>query len=196
MKLKYILLFVLLSTPVFGFAQKKYSYEAGQRFIKKAKKNLANDNYGKTKKHIEKAKNSSGGYCGLGAIMTDRVITLLEYELLTKQKKYDELLILLDSAKKQSYGGGTDELDSLEVQTLILKYGKEKVKSAFGKVDYFEITQNQNSFFYINSVYLEELKYTFYFTFRYNQTSTPDSAKPKLFIKEAQNRPFYSLLKN
>lgn len=193
MKLRYLLLFILLSIPIFGFAQKKYSYEAGQRFIRKAEINLAKDNYKKTKKYIEKAKNSSGGYCGLGAIMTDAEITKIEIELLTKQKKYDELLIVLDSAKKQSYGGGTEQLDSIEVQTLILKYGKEKVKSAFNKVEYFEITQNP--IFYINSVYLKELNYTFNFTFHYNQSSTPDSTKPKIFIEEAKNRSFYKLLR-
>lgn len=192
MKLKYILLFIFFLVPVLGFAQKKYSYEAGQRFIRKAEKNLAKDNYRKTRKYIEKAKNSSGGYCGLGAIMTDRVITLLEYELLTKQKKYDVLLIVLDSAKKQSYGGGTDQLDSIEVKILILKYGKEKIKNAFEEAKYFKTIQVQETPYWINVIYLKELDYIFYFRLYWKENSRLNT--PILLSLEAKNRPFYKLL--
>ncbi len=192
MKLKYVLLFAFLLIPIFGFAQKKYSYEAGQRFIRKAKKNIAKENYKKADKFINKAKNSSGGYCGLGGIMTDRVITLLEYELLTKQKKYDELLIVLDSAKKQSFMGTTDELDSLEVQTLIFKYGKEKIKNAFEEAKYFKTIQLQETPYWINVVYLKKLDYIFYFRFYWKQNSSPNT--PILLSLEAKNSPFYKLL--
>jgi len=156
-----IIILIILSFSTKTFGQKKYSYKQGYKFIEKAEKNLKKENLNKVEEFLRKAKLSDYGFCGNAWASAFGEINLIQTQIHNKRKDYDKALILLDSIDGCSFGANCEARDSLKVVTLILKFGKEKVKESFSNVT--KIEKLEKEFETIYSVYLKELNYTLIF---------------------------------
>ncbi|MBB4807790.1 hypothetical protein HNP38_003106 [Chryseobacterium defluvii] len=195
-------LFIFLIFPVFIFGQKKYkySYKEGYGFLAEAQKMIKEDKIKSAKILINKAKRTNYGFCGNAWIDANSQITLLEVQVLNKENNYDQSLNILDSLDECSYGADCDTRDYLKIETLILKFGKEKVKNAFKNVNKVSII-NDYDYGESYSAFIKDLNYNFNFTARQiifvdeNGKKVPKNVTDNEFLNIAQNQPFYSLLK-
>lgn len=156
-----IIILIIISFPTKTFGQKKYNYKQGYKFIEKAENNLNNENLNKAEEFLRKAKLSNFGFCGNAWASAFGEINLIQTQIHNKRKDYDKALALLDSIDGCSIGANCEARDSLKVVTLILKFGKVKVKESFSNVTKIEKTEKEYETIY--SVYLKELNYTFIF---------------------------------
>ena len=196
---KIIFYFSFFPILLFGQNDYKYSYKEGNNFISKAQKQIDRNNIESAKKLIEKAKVSNYGFCGNSWASSDSRIKLIESQILNKENKYDESLKILESIDRCSYGANCMQRDSLKIETLFLKFGKEKVKNAFKNVN--EITKNENDEYEESySAYIKDIGYKFNFiesNVSYLDKNGKEITKDKTeneFINIAQNQMFYELL--
>ncbi len=76
-------------------------------------------------------------------------------------KNFDDALTLIDQ-KESIFSEEIQKEDSLKVEILFLKYGKDKVINSFNNVDKIESKSSELGNFIYN-IYLKELDYTFKF---------------------------------
>lgn len=188
----YLLFIVLLLAHinVSGQTVYKYDYKQGYKFIVKAKKNLHQGNLIKAEDFIAKAKLSNYGFCGNSWASANSKIAIIEVELLDTKKEYDKALAVLDSTQGCGFGADCKSRDSLKIVTLFLKFGKEKVKQSFKKVNIINRAEYPN-FDQIYWVFLNDLNYKFSFT-----GPIPLSKEGKEIWSEKSGRDFYAIAKN
>lgn len=194
-------IFYLSFFPILIFGQKeyKYSYKDGYNFLSKAQKQIKKGKVENAKKLIVKAKESNYGFCGNSWASANSQIKLIESQILNKENKYDESLKILESIDKCSYGANCMKRDFLKIETLFLKFGKEKVKSAFKNVN--QITKDENDE-YENSyhAYIKDIDYNFNFidsNISFLDKNGKEIIKNKTenaFLNIVQNQMFYELL--
>lgn len=197
MKMKYFIL-ILLFIPLLACSQ-DYNYKDGYRFIKKAEKALKNDKIKKAENLLKKASNSNYGFCGNAWASAEGSIDLLKAQIANKKKNYDKALMILDSIGGCSLGADCNKRDSLKIETLFLKYGKNKVVDSFGLLE--KVEKNENEYNDTYTVNLTELNYKFTFGGGFTVTYVDENGeaiKQKTtdneFVKIARNYPFYKLI--
>lgn len=193
-----IIILITFSFPIKNFGQLKYNYKQGYKFIEKAGKNLNNGNLNKVEEFLGKAKLSNFGFCGNAWASAFGEINLIQTQIHNKRKDYDKALTLLDSINGCSIGANCEARDSLKISTLILKFGKVKVKESFNNVTKIDKIEKDYDTFY--SIYLTELNYTFTFNNREYYIIGPNGKKieqEKLeneFLNKIRNHNYYKLL--
>ncbi len=199
------LLILLLLFPISLFSQNhyKYSYKEGYKFLGKAQKKIDKKDFDNATKLVNKAKNSNFGFCGNAWAEAESKIKMIEVQILNNQKKIDESLAILESIGGCSLGADCLKRDSLKIETLFLKFGKEKVKNAFKKIENVNTKpeNNNDDEYEVNySVFVTDLNYNFNFIQR-NFILIDENGKeiiPKKtdnkFFNIVQNQPFYELL--
>lgn len=200
MKFKYILILYLI-IPTFIFSQKsyKYSYNEGYLFLKKAQKQINKNNIKNARILLKKAKDTNYGFCGNAWASANSEIKLIEAQILNINKNYDESLKILESIDGCSYGGNCIKRDSLKVKTLILKFGKDKVKNAFKNVNMISKIENEDDD-EIYSAFIKDLNYKFNFirldilVLDKNGKSLVKNNTDNEFLDIIQNQIFYTLL--
>lgn len=186
---------LLLGMAAFAQSKPQYSYRQGYKFIRKANANIDRGNFKRAADFISRAKQSDYGFCGNAWASAYGEIHVAECRLLQKQRKYDEALSLLDSMGGCDLGADCGARDSLKVAILIEKFGKDKVKQAFAKID--KITVVEEGFDKSAWVLLEELHYKFYFLIsrrRRLESGEVTEKNGNEFVADATGQPFYSLL--
>jgi hypothetical protein len=191
------LLFLLVCINVSGQTLYKYDFKQGYKFIDKAEKNLQSGNLIKTQDFITKAKISNYGFCGNAWASAHSMIAIIEVQLLNKKKEYDMALTVLDSLQGCSFGGDCSARDSLKIITLFSKFGKEKVKESFKKINTINLPEYSN-FDQSYWVFLDDLNYKFLFNGPYPVYIDGKEIEPKKsgndFYDIAKNQSFYKLL--
>jgi hypothetical protein len=159
--------------------------QKGFKYIRKAQLNFEKENYTKVQKYLNKAKKSDYGFCGNAKWDADCAINKTEILLNIKLREFDKALRLLDSSNLFC-GNGNAQNDSLKIEVLMLKFGKEKVINAFHKAKNSPVKHVEH---YLYTLFIEELGYDFYFTsdikkVEHNQVlSFKDIAQQMLFYK-------------
>ena len=195
---KLILILIILFLPIKFFGQLKYDYKQGYKFIKKAEKNLNQGNLIKAEEFLKKAKLSNYGFCGNAWASAEGQINLIQTQVYNKRKEFDKALNLLDSIGGCGLGANCEERDSLKVVTLILKFGKEKVKESFKNVTKLEKTEKDYDIFY--SAYLKELEYKFvfnnveYFIIGVDGKKIESEKTENEFLNKIKNHNYYLLI--
>lgn len=196
-------LFLCFIFPIFIFSQKnyRYSYNKGYVFLKKAQKQINKNNIKKAKHLTSKAKDTNYGFCGNAWAHAQSEIKLIEVQILNADKNYNQSLKVLDSINRCSYGANCIKRDSLKVKTLILKFGKDKVKTAFKHVNQISKFENENEDEdEYCSAFIKDLNYTFNFIrldvsfLDKNGKAIKKNDTNNEFLNIAQNQMFYSLL--
>ncbi len=141
---------------------KRYDHDDGHAFIKSAREAVQQNDLALAETYLDKASNSNYGFCGNSWAGAKGNITLIQAEILNKKKKHDEALQLLEAMNGCPLGADCNKRDSLKIETLFLKHGKDKVVKAFQSVSTVRKNVNENGFDSY-SVYVEELAYTFTF---------------------------------
>ena len=197
MKIYATFLLLLACLNVSGQTVYKYDYQQGYKFIDKAEKNLRQGNLVKAEDFIAKAKISNYGFCGNAWASAHSMIAMIEVELFNTKKEYDKALVVLDSLQGCSFGGDCDARDSLKIVTLFSKFGKEKVKQSFKKVNAVnrsEYADFDQSYW----VFLDDLNYKFLFKGPYPVYQDGKEIEPQKsgndFYDVAKNQSFYKLL--
>lgn len=184
MKIKLTILMLFFgSITIMGQEPCKYDYTYRYKFTRKAFKNYKRGDLARTEKFIKKLRQCCYGSCGT---WDDSKIDFLEIEVLNKQMKFDESLQRLDSMYYLF-----PQRDSLKIITLFQKFGKEKVKQAFKKVN----KCNNNYIGYC--VFLDDLNYKFCFLtsgdYNPNYRNSNERTENE-FYDLAKDQPFYKLL--
>ncbi|MBK8345650.1 MAG: hypothetical protein IPL12_21625 [Bacteroidetes bacterium] len=124
-------------------------------------------------------------------------ISLVKAKIYNGEKDYDKALAVLNEMQGCNLGADCKARDSLKIVTLFLKFGKEKVKTAFknaGNVVFSEYNDYNSTC----SVFLPDLNYKFSFLV-YAGTTSGDAnntpPKSKNFHELAKEQAFYELLK-
>lgn len=190
-----LLLFSYMS--LLGQTVYKYDYNQGYKFIGGAEKNLKQGNLAKAEDYIAKAKISDYGFCGNAWASAHSMIAIVEVKLLNTKKQYDKALSVLDSVQGCSFGADCNTRDSLKIVTLFLKFGKEKVKQTFKKINVINHPEYPN-FDQSYWVLLEDLNYKFWFNGPYpiyiNGKKNEQEKSGNDFYDIAKNLSFYKLL--
>lgn len=155
--MKNIVVLLIFFGSLSTFGQKKHSYNAGQRFIKKADKCFTENQFKNSLQYLSKAEQSVKGYCGSGSIMTIKKIEQLKIKNYFKLNQYDTLLSLLDK-REPIFNEDFQKDDSLKIEILKLKFGKEKFKSSF-KTNSIIIKKELGLDYYIYYILIDDLKY-------------------------------------
>ncbi len=191
------LLFLLAYINVLGQNAYKYDYKQGYKYIVKAKKNLNEGNLIKAEDFIAKAKLSNYGFCGNAWASANSRIAIIEAELLHTKKDYDKALAVLDSIQGCGFGADCMARDSIKIATLFLKFGKEKVKQSFKKVNAVNRAEYPN-FDQNYWVFLDDLNYKFLFRGPFPVYKDGKEIEPEKsgndFYDIAKNQSFYKLL--
>ena len=166
--MKKILLYILLLISINIIGQSKYNYFKGQKFISKAEKNISTRKFEKALIYLSKAEQSNYGFCGSGNYSTYKIIESLKVESFLGLKKYDSILNLLNN-KDLYFETETKKDDSLKVEILFMKYGKEKVINSFKDEVQFSKSKSPYNDFFIYTFFLKELDYNFNFKKVYNK---------------------------
>jgi hypothetical protein len=191
MKKIFALLIILISINVFG--QQKYDYYSGQRFIRKAEKNISKGKFERALKLLSKAEQSTFGFCGSGSYSTLKNIERLKVDSFLGLKKYDSILSLLDN-KELFFEFEAKKDDSLKVQILFLKFGKENVINSFKKsTKLLRKTSIYNDFFNY-TLFLEDINYTFSFKKVNNKYNKIEFDNETNFKSISKNTLFYNLI--
>ena len=160
--MKYILIITLLFLyPLKEYCQKIQSAKDGYKLINKAKIEIEKAHLNKAEIYLDKAKKCNYGFCGNAWFTAFEDINLLKYNIHFLRKEYEKALYHLDSINGCGFGVNCETRDSLVVRTLIIIYGKNKVKEAFNNIHEAAIKADESSYNY--SIYIPELNYTFNF---------------------------------
>ena len=193
-----ILIFLIILFPFKNFGQLKYDYKQGYKFINLAQQKLNEGKLNKSEEFIGKAKLSNFGFCGNAWASAYGRINLIQAQIYIKHKDFDKALNLLDSIGGCGFGANCEARDSLKVSTLILKFGKEKVKESFNNV--VKLEKNENNYDAIYSVYLKELNFTFnfnsseYYNIDADEKKTEQVRTANEFLNKIRNLNYYKLL--
>lgn len=195
-----LFLFVLFFYSSQALAQKKHKLKckSGYECITKAKACLAKGNLADAQGFIDKAKKCDYGFCGNAWATAYGEIRLTQAQVFNVQHKFDESLRVLDSLSGCSIGADCGKRDSLKVVTLVLKFGKEKVKNAFAKIDKLNTTSIDDASEGRFWVLLDDLNYKFFFveggfkeeTYGWHKEQQPVNQ----FYNMVKDLPFYKLL--
>lgn len=191
MKKLFVLLIIIVSINAFG--QQKYDYYSGQRFIRKAEKNIFNGKFEKALRLLSKAEQSNYGFCGSGNYSTLKNIERLKINSFLGLKEYDSILTLLDK-KDLYFEFETKKDDSLKVEVLFLKHGKENITNSFKKVSKVSKKVSPYNDFFIYTLFLEDLNYTFTFKKVNNENNKIEFENESNFKSICKNTLFYNLI--
>jgi hypothetical protein len=161
MKMKKLLLFLLLTVSISTIGQSKYSYKRGLKFLSKSEKFNQKNEFEKSLFYLNKYEKSLPGFCGSSYFIFEKSIFDLKLKNYLGLKKFDDALTLIDQ-KESIFSEEIQKEDSLKVEILFLKYGKDKVINSFNNVDKIESKSSEQGNFIYN-IYLKELDYTFKF---------------------------------
>lgn len=156
--MKKLLLFLLLTVSISTIGQSKYSYKRGLKFISKVEKFYQKNEFEKSLYYLNKYENSVLGHCGSAVIFAKRDIYNIKIKNYAGLKNYDDVLTLIDK-NDPIFSEEFQKDDSLKVEILFLKCGKENVIKAFKNCR--NITAIQDMYFYTYSLKLEDLNYIF-----------------------------------
>jgi len=169
------------------------SAQDGYKLIRKAEKEIKKENYSKALTLLDSAEKSDYGWCGNSYYYAMGDIGILKSQIYNKQKNYDQSLEILDSYFGCDFGVDCEKRDSLRIETLYLKFGKEKVIEEFTNnlkvADINTIKRNDYVHYLVelpNFKYSFEIRYFDAFGFTKEELSSPNE-----LIK---NLPFYKLL--
>lgn len=158
MKMKKLLLLLFLTVSISVIGQSKYGYKRGLKFLSKSQELSKNNEFEKSLFYLNKYENSVLGYCGSAVIIAKRDIYDLKIKNYVGLKKFDKALTIIDK-NDPIFSEEFQKDDSLKVEILFLKYGKENVIKAFKNCR--NITAIQGLYVYTYSLKLEDLNYIF-----------------------------------
>jgi len=192
MKKLLLILFLVLSISAIG--QSKYSYKRGLKFLSKSQELYKNNEFEKSLYYLNKYENSVLAYCGNGYVMAKMEIYDLKMKNYLGSKNFDNALNLIDNNEESAYN---QFYDSLKVEILFLKYGKEKVIESFSNSN---VTNRSSEIINYNySIDLKDLDYNFKFI-----VSDNDHFDKKIFLQNdfqnfyfiSYNQPIHKLIFN
>ncbi len=184
---KLIVIVFLLSGFSFTKAQEGY------RLMQKAEKEIRKENYPKALRLLNSAEKADYGFCGNSYYYALGEIGMLKSQIYNGQKNYDESLEVLDTYFGCDFGVDCEKRDSLRIETLFLKFGKENVVKEFKEnlVVKDIIKLKQNDFLH----YLIELPtYNYSFEIKHFDSfgfTDEELSNPQELIKELR---FYQLM--
>ncbi len=191
MKKIFVLLIIIVSINAFG--QQKYDYYNGQRFIKKAEKNISKGKFEKALRLLSKAEQSNYGFCGSGNYSTLKNIEHLKINSFLGLKEYDSILAILEQ-KELYFEFEAKKDDSLKVEILFLKFGNENVINSFKKsTNLLRKTSIYNDFFNY-TLFLEDLNYTLSFKKKNNKYNKIEFENETNIESICKNTLFYNLI--
>lgn len=167
--MKKILCIILFIVSTLAVAQNKYSYKRGLLFFKKAEKYYCKRDFKKSLFFIEKYEKSRLGYCGNAFIVAKNNINKYKINNYIGLNKYDEALNLINKQEEFSYFEFSKN-DSLKIEILFLKYGKDKVKQAFANAENIN-SKNEKYGIYNYNIKLKDLNFDFDFKVYKNKQS-------------------------
>lgn len=154
--LKIYLFTFITSFSIFAYGQIKRNCKdyVIQSILSKSFQSVENNNIDKGIELLSQAQNCRNLREDHSSYLFSKFI---EAVIFNKQKKYDKALDILTSMED---GFLHKSKDSLVVETLYLKFGKEKVLESFANIQKIESDQNNVN---KHSVYLSELNFRFNF---------------------------------
>lgn len=159
--MKKILLFLCILLSISTIGQSKYNYKRGLKFLSKSEKFYQKNEFEKSLFFLEKYEKSLPGFCGSSYFIFEKSIFDLKLKNYIGLKNFDDALTLIDQ-KESMFSEEIQKEDSLKIEILFLKFGKDKVINSFNNVDKIESKSSElGSFIY--TIYLKELNYTFKF---------------------------------
>lgn len=181
-----ILFFFLVG---FSFA----NAQDGYKLIKKAKSEIRKENYDKALKLLKSAEKADYGWCGNSYYYAMGDIGVLKSEIYNRQELYDESLKVLDSYFSCNFGVDCNKRDSMRIETLFLKYGKESVVSEFkNKIIVSNSNTIKGNYMFDFLIQMPTMNYSFKLSFYDDFGITEEElANPKSII---ENLPFYKLI--
>lgn len=192
---------LLIAAALVFFSCTNYDYKDGYSFIANAEKAVQKNDLALAESYLEKASNSDYGFCGNSWVEARAKIDLVKVQILHKKKKYDEALLLLESSNGCLFRADCNKRDSLKVETLFLKHGKDKVVKLFKSLTTVDKQVNNGLESY--SVYIKELEYTLTFGESFPRTTYNENGEPTLhtpndnsFASIAKTCSFYALIEN
>ena len=191
MKKIFVLLIIIASINASG--QQKYDYYSGQKFIEKAQKNVLNGKFDKALSYLSKAEQSTYGFCGSGNYSTLKNIERLKINSFLGLKKYDSIITLLDK-KDFFFELEAKKDDSLKVEVMFLKHGKENTTNSFKKASIISKKVSPYSDFFIYTFFLENLNYAFSFKKTNNKNNKIEFENENNFKSISKNTLFYNLI--
>jgi hypothetical protein len=161
MKMKKLLLLLFLTVSISVIGQKKHSYKRGLKFLSKSEKFYQKNEFEKSLFYLNKYKKSLPGFCGSSYFIFEKSIFDLKLKNYFGLKKFDDALTIIDQ-KESMFSEEIQKDDSLKVEILFLKYGKDNVIKAFNNVE--KIVSKSSEFDnFIYTIYLKEFDYNFKF---------------------------------
>ncbi|WP_289659846.1 hypothetical protein [Flavobacterium panacagri] len=192
---KFILIVILLISSK-DFAQSRYNYKQGSKFIEKAQTEIQKGNLSEAQMNLEKAGKSNYGFCGNAWASAESKINLLKAEIFNRKNEFDKSLSVLDSMAGCGFGADCEARDSLKIVTLSLKFGSEKVKKSFKNVMAVKVKPPNIESSY--SIYIADLNYTFVFQSwvgsGYSENENSEENDGHKFIKLIEKHKYYKLL--
>ena len=199
-KFKYLLL-IAFSLAMLSCTSTSYDAYDGHNFIKNAEKAVQKNDIASAEAYLKKAEKSDYGFCGNSWIDAKADISLVKAQILNKKGNYDEALQLLESTNGCLMGADCNTRDSLKIETLFLKHGKDKVVKAFQSLS--DVDKHDNNGFESYSVYVKELAYTLTFGESFPQITYDENGKAVFytptdnnFASIAKAYSFYTLIEN
>lgn len=193
-----VTIFLICLLPISILGQSKYNYKQGYRFIRKAENKLKNGNLIKATVFIKKAQLSNYGFCGNAWASAFSRINLIQAQIYNQQKDYNKALQTLDSINECSFGADCKARDSLKIVTLILKFGKQKVKESFNKITTLEKEEkNFETFYFVNLIelnYIFKFNYAFYYEDISNNEIPKQEKSENLFLDAFKRHNYYKLI--
>ncbi|MBK7440350.1 MAG: hypothetical protein WBP43_15625 [Chitinophagales bacterium] len=197
MKLIYFICLIVFTVNVNGQSNTTCSSPEAYTYLTKANKALNKKNYNKATDYLSQAETADNKTCGKTWTEMKGRISLVKAKIYNGEKDYDKALAVLNEMQGCNLGADCKARDSLKIVTLFLKFGKEKVKTAFknaGNVVFSEYNDYNSTC----SVFLPDLNYKFSFLV-YAGTTSGDAnntpPKSKNFHELAKEQAFYELLK-
>ncbi len=184
MKMKKLLLLLFLTVSISVIGQQKHSYKKGLKFLSKSEKFYQKNEFEKSLFYLNKYEKSLPGFCGSSYFIFEKSIFDLKLKNYLGLKKFNDALTLIDQ-KESMFSEEIQKEDSLKVEILFLKYGKDKVINSFNNVDKIESKSSELGNFIYN-IYLKELDYTFKF-----RVSNFDFYDQKVYTLENFNKLYF-----
>ncbi|MFZ1635592.1 MAG: hypothetical protein WAT43_17020, partial [Chitinophagales bacterium] len=181
MKWIYFICLIVFKINVNGQSNTTCSSPEAYNYLAKATKAVSKKNYNKATAYLSQAEAADNETCGKSWTEMKSSISLVNARIYNGKKEYDKSLAVLEELKGCNLGADCSARDSLKIITLYLKFGKEKVKTAFknaGNVVFSEYNDYNSTC----SVFLPDLNYKFSFLVYAGTTSgdannTPPKSK-------------------
>lgn len=165
----------------------------GYKLIKRAEKEIKKEHYDKALNLLKSAEKADYGWCGNSYYYAMGEIGVLKSRIYNKQQLYDESLKVLDSYFSCNFGVDCNKRDSMRIETLFLKYGKETVVNEFkNRVIVSNLNNKEGNYVFDFQVEMPTLDYSFKISFYDDFGLTKEElTNPKSII---ENLSFYSLI--